>query len=129
VCIKTCPLLSTKTLTGKLCTLDFTINVLVLAWAARHIGPSNDVTALRMDTDPSVDWRAMAIDHAKQVHSAHHLHILIAPAKDRVNLLRTPAKARTGPGAELRPRLARGLRPTRHSVQLPSYPMHTAMMS
>jgi len=48
------------------CLTDFTISVLALAWAARHIGPSNDVTSLRMDTDPATDGGSMAINHAKQ---------------------------------------------------------------
>eukprot|EP00775_Hariotina_reticulata_P002251 gene2251-2563_t len=50
---------------------DFTINVLALAWAARHIGPSNNITAFRMDTDPSAEWREMAVNHAKQVIANH----------------------------------------------------------
>lgn len=46
---------------------DFTINVLMLAWGARHVGPADEVRALRMDTDPQQEWMDMAIAHARQV--------------------------------------------------------------
>jgi unsaturated chondroitin disaccharide hydrolase len=50
---------------------DFLINVQILLWGAKHIGPPNAVTALRMDTDPAATWRDMAIRHARATAKNH----------------------------------------------------------
>lgn len=43
---------------------DFMINIHMLVWGAKHIGPVSD---LRMDADPATTWMNMALAHARQV--------------------------------------------------------------
>jgi hypothetical protein len=43
---------------------DFMINIHMLVWGAKHIGPVSD---LRMDADPATTWMDMALAHARQV--------------------------------------------------------------
>lgn len=40
------------------------INIHMLVWGAKHIGPVSD---LRMDADPATTWMNMALAHARQV--------------------------------------------------------------
>lgn len=51
--------------------VDFLVNVQMLLWGAKHVGPPNAHTALRMDTDPAAAWRDMAISHARATAKNH----------------------------------------------------------
>lgn len=53
------------------CPPDFLVNVQMLLWGAKHVGPPNAHTALRMDTDPAAAWRDMAISHARATAKNH----------------------------------------------------------
>jgi hypothetical protein len=44
------------------------MNIHMLVWGAKHVGPVSD---LRMDADPATTWMQMAVSHARQVAKNH----------------------------------------------------------